>query len=70
MTPNGVIYRIKLSDIRASEASRPPGYTRALLAAGVADPDGVHWNIPLATLRSIWSQYDIAEGRGCEGCGK
>ena len=64
------IYRLRLEDLRAQELDRPPGYICAVMAAGVADPDGIHWRIPLATLRQIWSAYGINEGRGCEGCGR
>ena len=64
------IYRLRLADLRAQELDRPPGYIRAVMGAGVADPDGIHWRIPLATLRRIWAVYGINEGRGCEGCGR
>jgi hypothetical protein len=64
------IYRLRLADLRAQELDRPPGYILAVMAAGVADADGIHWRIPFETLRQIWSAYGINEGRGCEGCGR
>jgi len=67
--------RISLAEIRSRAAVRKAGYVEALLAAGAADPDGLHWLIPLAALRECWAAYgapglDLEHGGGgCAGCG-
>jgi hypothetical protein len=70
-----IVVRLTLAEIRSRAAGRKPGYAEALLAAGAADADGIHWRIPLRALREIWAAYgapglDLEHGGGCAGCGE
>ncbi len=69
-----ILLRLSLAEIHSRGRVRTPGYVEALLAAGRADADGVHWLVPLAALREVWARHgapglDLEHGGGCGGCG-
>ena len=55
------VLRVRLAEIRGHSDARPPGYADDLLAAGAADPDGVHWRIPLAALLAVKAKHGVPD---------
>lgn len=64
---------VKISDVLAVAAERPPGYVEAILSAGVRDETGEWLTLEGERLTAVQAKFGLpstAADRGCTGCGR